>query len=247
MAVEGAQATRRKLAQLRLGGLQKRLLETLSKLEPDAEEQPGMTAKELLGELHNFLWGGGSFWAPSIFAQLLYERGEVAKATALLLEHTLRLAERRRAQETYTSNDPQVAAHLERQRQEMDKALALIPGMQLSLKLHEDGVLSEGIVERLHSVALDLARSMLRGQTNHAQGLNRYIAGFTAAEIAQATAESNKRYASLSRAMRGLRDHGLIHEVTWQRGEWSRRERGYQITPEGRRRVTGGADTDLPF
>ena len=246
MAVEGAQGTRRKLAQLRLGGLQKRLLETLSKLEPDAEEQPGMTAKELLGELHNFLWGGGSFWAPSIFAQLLYERGEVTQATALLLEHTHRLAERR-AQDVYVSNDPQVAAHLERQRQEMDKALALIPGMQLSLQLHEDGVLSESMVDSLHAVALDLARSMLRGQTYHAQGLNRYIAGFTAEEIAQATAESNKRYASLSRAMRGLRGHGLIHEVKRQRWQWRSPERVYQITPEGRRRLAGVTDADLPF
>lgn len=246
MAVEGAQRTPRKLAQLRLGGLQKRLLEALSKLEPDTEEQPGMTAKELLGELHNFLWGGGSFWAPSIFAQLLYERGEVAQSTAMLLDHTLRLAQRR-AQDRYSSNDPQLAAHLERERQEVDKALALIPGMQLSLQLYADGVLSEDMMKSLHSIALDLARSMLRGQRFSAQGLNRYIAKCSAEEIAQATAESNKRYASLSRAMRGLREHGLIQEVTWQRWEWGRRERGYRITPEGQRRLAGGAEADLPF
>jgi hypothetical protein len=161
----------------------------------------------------------------------------------MLLDHALLVAQQLK-EGIFASNGADSVAILEPAKQENEKAIALLQSVQLALRLN---LLDGDGLDSLHAVTLDLARERLKKTFGSRVANFDRLAGFSAQEIAQAAAESAKRYASLSRALRGLREHGLIQEVTWKAESWSTSERQYRITTDGLQRLSGVADKDLPF
>lgn len=212
-----------KFKQLRLGDLQRQILNSIVELNDSTPNQKGYTIKQIIQKLFNYISiPHSSFWIPSVEAQSLLEKGEATKSIELLLKKTYELSERALPQ---TSNEKHILSH--------KKAIGVIPIMLEGIKIREMTPEEQSVTRRL---VLELASDAIESSPFYRQTNNR-AAGYEKEDAERASHEANKRYASVSRAIRVLVQHGLLEKVSWETSRWSdgplESHSGYALTDLG--------------
>lgn len=218
-----------KFKQLRLGEVQKQILSSLVELKEYHANRVGYTIKEIIENLYNYISiPSSSFWTPSIEAQSSLEDGNIKGSAEVLLNRTYELSEKAIERSFYGD---------ERRIGKYKIAVVAIPAMLESLK-KQDVTLADQ--EVAHKLALEIATTVVESSPFYRQ-VNNLLAGHTDEDISRASQEANKRYASVSRAIRVLVQHGLLEKVCWETPRWTdgplESHSGYAITDLGRLRL----------
>lgn len=221
-----------KQRRVKLGGVQRQVLTLLAVQKAETERlgmgrDAGLTAREIMAEMYGYVLFGSQQWLPSVLAQAMLERRERG-ATSQLFDATVRAVDQgRKLVETLLrrelSEDATETAVIE-SNQLLRHRLINLEMLNTTLRqfapfIHSG---SDWATEAaLFPIVLDQARqlaALLRGIPGAPRAIQKLPVGHEAQ--AEGVVRLGSQHASLSRALRVLREHELIEkrEVT---GHWS--------------------------
>lgn len=210
----------RKFKQARLGEVQKQILNLLAEHKVEAarlgKEDSGLQQSELLAHLHGYVQVQGRQWAVTVYTQLLRERGEGDKAVQILLENLQRVGERLHqdalqaleyAKEPYNGRlNVEMVMLAETHLKQIGRLYAQLQVISRSATHAEPDA-----VEALYTTAIELAQQLVQIAYFHLNGfLFRDTSMLPSGAPEEATSALGKHQASLSRALRLLREHRLV-------------------------------------
>lgn len=210
--------TRGPLKQPRIGNLQQKILDLLS------DHPNGMERSQLIAKTHNYILYGSSPWMVSVYAQSLYEAERIAESTQALFEGITHILNREERKEIDTLTRPDKPnwsdesssheyAHIQIEKIRELRAFAKI--LQTSVELNSDSLSLKLLHEAMLIQAEKTKRLQLEDSDNRFLAMS-FLTTFGLADEKQrkhAEAALAKTYASLSRSLRLLREHGFIEKI----------------------------------
>lgn len=245
-----------KKRKVRIGDVQRRVLTLLAIHKAEStplglQRDAGLAVREILAGVHKYVVFGSAQWWPSVYAQLLLEQGQPEAATELIVTSTVRAANvaldevERRLNEALDT-DPQNWRGIE-EAFLLQNRLRLLRNLKERLvdfylkadSLRYSNVTGDG--SSLLESGLEFARqvaTIVAGISGVAQKIHSYTAELIPFHVgAVCSNRVDVQQASLSRALRVLREHGLIERregsVLLYEEHASYTETKYYITPEG--------------
>lgn len=225
------------LKQVRLGVVQKKVLIVLIGVRMQrqrlGEPFTGLSYKDIHARLYNQAFIGESQWLQTVHAQIQRERGNFQVANQLLLDGISRAVTA--LKESWYSPAPgphPMSREYEALVDNMENEFSRI-GKLASLLRHAG---ADADQDTLYTTALSLAREIASFVPSSLMGYPDRFMTLTEAEKTAALKTVNVQQASLSRALRGLSEHGLVKQEMVSINHLMDRERRYSITEHGEER-----------